>query len=307
MATHPKQVWDSATIELLTGRIGIGGLPGRLQAGGRSSLEETSMPKISDQEYLLTEQYQDESNLNARIQLHDRFSTNKYGWHRWVFDQLSLSPEGYILELGCGTGRLWLENLNRVPRGWEITLSDLSPGMLLEAQQNLHDRQRYFEFAVIDAQAIPLEDESFDAVIANHVLYHVPDRTKALLEIRRVLRPGGRFYASTIGQSHLQELHELVSRFDARADPWGGDLSESFCLENGLDQLSEWFSRITLHRYEDALVITEAEPLVAYVLSSAAKSILAGGELEFTKFVEQELALHDTIYVTKDSGMFEAL
>ena len=265
------------------------------------------MPKISDQEYLLSEQYQDESNLNARIQLHDRFSTSKYGWFPWVFDQLHLPPESRILELGCGTGRLWRENLNHIPGGWDITLSDLSSGMLQEARRNLRDSQRPFEFAVIDAQAIPFEDETFDAVMANHVLYHVPDRKKAFSEIRRVLRPDGRFYASTVGRAHLRELYELLHRFDPNADPWGAQVSESFLLENGLDQLSEWFSRVTLHRYEDALVITEARPLVAYVLSSAAKSILAGKELRLIKFVEQELALHNAIYVTKDSGMFEAL
>jgi ubiquinone/menaquinone biosynthesis C-methylase UbiE len=265
------------------------------------------MSKISDQEYLLSEQYQDESNLNARIQLHDRFSTNKHGWHRWVFDQLHLPSESRILELGCGTGRLWWENLNRVPRGWDITLSDLSSGMLQEAQRNLRNSQRQFEFRVIDAQAIPFEDESFDAVMANHVLYHVPDRKKAFSEIHRVLRPGGRFYASTVGRAHLRELYELVHRFDPSADLWGAQVSESFLLENGLDQLSEWFSRVTLHRYEDALVITEAKPLVAYVLSSAAKSILAGKEPQLIKFVEQEMALHNAIYVTKDSGLFEAL
>ncbi len=263
------------------------------------------MPNISDPEFV-SEQYQDESNLNARIQLHDRFSINKYGWFPWVFDQLRLSPESHILHLGGGTGLLWLKNLNRIPTGWDITLSDLSPGMLQEAQRNLRDRQRHFEFAVIDAQAVPFEDESFDAVIANHMLYHVPDRTKALLEIRRVLRPGGRFYASTIGRAHLQELSELVHRFDPCADPWGADFADSFLLENGLDQLSEWFSRVTLHRYEDDLVITEAKPLVAYVLSGATESVLADKELEFVEFVEQELALHGAINVTKDYGLFEA-
>ena len=265
------------------------------------------MPKISDQEYV-SEQYQDASNLNARIQLHDRFSTNKYGWFPWVFDQLHLSPESRILELGGGTGLLWRENLNRVPRGWDITLSDLSSGMLQKAQLNLRDRRRRFAFAVIDAQVIPFEDESFDAVIANHVLYHVPDRTKAFSEIRRVLRPGGRFYASTVGRTHLRELYELVCRVDPGADPWSSDLTESFLLENGLAQLSLWFSGVTLHRYEDNLVITEAVPLVAYVISSVAKPVFVGDKLaEFTRLVEQELVLHGAFYVTKDSGMFEAV
>ena len=64
-----------------------------------------------DQEYLKQE-YRDATNLNARIRLHQRFSLNPYGWLRWVFDQLDLPSECRILELGCGPGNLWLENLD---------------------------------------------------------------------------------------------------------------------------------------------------------------------------------------------------
>jgi ubiquinone/menaquinone biosynthesis C-methylase UbiE len=265
------------------------------------------MSKMSDQEYLLTEQYQNASNLNVRIQLHARFSTNKYGLHRWIFDRLDIPPESHILDLGCGPGDLWFKNLERIPDGWDVTLSDFSSGMLLEAQMNLHDGRRRFAFEVIDAQAIPFEDDSFDAVIANHMLYHVPDRAKVLGEIRRVLRPGGRFYASTVGQSHLQELSELVNRF-TDTSLWSGQPAESFLLENGLEQISQWFPRVTPYRYEDALVITEANPLIAYVLSTEAGATLAGDRLtEFVGFVKQEIALHGAIHVTKDSGIFEAL
>jgi ubiquinone/menaquinone biosynthesis C-methylase UbiE len=266
------------------------------------------MSKMSDQEYLLTEQYPDGSNLNARIQLHACFSTNKYGWKQWVFDQLDIPPESHILDLGCGPGNLWIENLDRIPDGWDVTLSDFSSGMLLEAQTNLCDSHRSFAFEVIDAQAIPFEDDSFDAVIANHVLYHVPDRAKALSEIRRVLRPGGRFYASTIGQAHLRELYEMMDKFalDAK-ELWDVQLVESFLLENGGEQISRWFSKVTLRRYKDDLVITEANPLVAYVLSMIAKPIFIGDRLtKFVRFVEQEIALHGAIHITKDSGIFEA-
>jgi cyclopropane fatty-acyl-phospholipid synthase-like methyltransferase len=62
------------------------------------------MPQISDQAYLLTRQYHNASNLEARIALHARFSTNIYGWFRWLFDHLDLLPQSRILELGCGTG-----------------------------------------------------------------------------------------------------------------------------------------------------------------------------------------------------------
>jgi ubiquinone/menaquinone biosynthesis C-methylase UbiE len=267
-----------------------------------------SVPEMADQEYLLVDQYQNASNLNARIQLHARFSANRYGWHRWVFDQLDLSPESRVLELGCGPGRLWVENLHRIPEGWDITLSDFSPGMLREAQRNLRNGHRRFEFYVVDAQMIPFEGESFDTVIANHMLYHVPDRTKAFSEIRRVLRPGGRFYASTVGRAHLRELYELLRRFDPNTDFRIGSTADSFLLENGRDQLSQWFSRVTVRRYEDALLVTEADPLVAYVLSTRANSVLVGDKLTgFIEFVKRELTVHGAIRVKKDSGIFVAL
>jgi ubiquinone/menaquinone biosynthesis C-methylase UbiE len=161
--------------------------------------------------------------------------------------------------------------------------------------------------AVVDAQSLPFEDASYDAVIANHMLYHVPDRRKAFSEIRRVLQPGGRLYASTVGRNHLRELDELVFRFASRADSGGRDSFEAFLLESGLDQIAPWFSRVTLHRYADALVITEAAPLIAYILSSITWSALIGDKTaEFARFVEQELALHGAIHITKDSGIFEA-
>jgi len=86
------------------------------------------MPELPDAENLLRDQYEDASNLNARVRLHAEFSTNKYGWCRWVFDQLQLPERCRVLEVGCGPGWLWKQNLRRIPAGWDITLSDFSPG-----------------------------------------------------------------------------------------------------------------------------------------------------------------------------------
>ncbi len=266
------------------------------------------MAKLTDQEYLLIDQYRTASNLNARIQLHARFSTNNTGWHRWVFDQFNFPAECRVLELGCGPGDLWRENLDRIPGVWEVTLSDFSPGMLQEAEENLRGSGHHFEFRLVDAQEIPFEGASFDGVIANHMLYHVPDAAKALSEIRRVLRPGGRFYASTVGRTHMNELHDLVSRFDPDDKVKAAHATPSFLLENGSAQLSPYFSQVTLRRYDDDLVITEAKPLVAYVLSMAeARSVFIDERLiALIKYVEREIAAHAAIRITKDSGLFEA-
>ena len=256
----------------------------------------------ADKKYLQEHQYKDATNLKDRKQLHDRFSTNKYDFFRWIFDQLVLSEKNRILDLGCGPAWLWQRNLDRVPEGWDLTLSDISPGMLQEAQTNLQDSQSKFEFKIIDAEAIPFPDESFDTVIANHMLYHVPDREKGLSEIQRVLRSGGCLYAATNSHDSMKELVDLVRRVDPDAYPVA--FHKGFTLENGKEQLSASFGEIKLYNYEDSLIVPEAEPLVTYVKSSER---LNGSQLaQFRKVLEDEIASRGPIHMAKSAGMFEA-
>jgi SAM-dependent methyltransferase len=259
------------------------------------------MPQIADQTYL-REQYKNASNLNDRIQLHQRFSTNAYDFQLWVFDQLKLASDSRVLELGCGPGSLWRPNLGRIPAGWRITLTDFSPGMLEEARANLAGA-RPFAFEQADAQALPFDVGAFDAVIANHMLYHVPDRPKAFAEVRRVLAPGGRFYAATNGETHLQEIHHLLHEFDSTIDLWN---RSTFRLEDAAGELEPFFPNVTLHRYPSALVVTEAEPLVAFIASFAGDALAGARRAELARLVEQRLAADGAIQITKDTGLFES-
>ena len=68
-----------------------------------------------DSARILREQYKDGSNLSARIRLHQRFSTNRYGFFRWMFDRIQIPESARVLELGCGTGILWRGSA-QVPR-----------------------------------------------------------------------------------------------------------------------------------------------------------------------------------------------
>ena len=266
------------------------------------------MSRIADQSYLLSDQYKDGSNLDARRSLYERFSVNKHDWFRWVFDHLTITSNSNILELGCGTGRLWLNNLDRIPGGCCVLLSDFSPGMVQEASKTLRSSSHTFDFQIIDAQSIPLKDKSFDTVIANHMLFHVPDMEKALSEVSRVLKPDGYFYASTKGHMHMSELTALIKRFEISLSFWDNDmLEESFTLENGHEKLSRFFKQITTHRLKDELKVTEAEALVDCVLSTYAKRMLTGDRCnEFRAFVKHEFDNSRAFCVTKDVGLFIA-
>jgi SAM-dependent methyltransferase len=208
----------------------------------------------------VTEQYASDANLRARIDLHQRFSTAKEDWHRWLFDRVAPPPGTRILEVGCGPAEFWKRNLDRIDPRWQITLSDQSAGMIGVAETVLGDRA---EYAVADVEELPFTDGSFDVVLASHMLYHVPNRPKALAEVRRVLVPGGVLHAATNGDGHMRQLDDLVG------DDWDfARLGDAFGLESGIPQLEAFFVDVTEERHEAGLVVTEIEPLVAYVASS---------------------------------------
>lgn len=208
-------------------------------------------------------QYADSSNLDARLALHERFSRHPRGWLSWLFDQYDFTPDTDILELGCGAAYQWTHNRDRLDPTWRVTLTDFSVGMLATTVEATSDLG--FTYANANATALPFPDRSFDRVVANHMLYHVPDRPAAFREIARVLRPGGKLYAGTNSVTSMARLGELRKQaepatFEAFASP--------FSLESGPDQLAPFFADVRFESFEDGLDITELDPLVAYVRSA---------------------------------------
>ncbi len=267
------------------------------------------MQKRTDQQYLLTQQYRNASNLLARITLHERFSTNPYDWFEWVFDHINLPGKANIIEIGCGSGYLWKNNVARIPPAWTITLTDLSPGMLEETQRNLANIPHKLEYVVVDAQQFPALNCQFEVVIANHMIYHIPDRAKAISEFHRVLKPNGILYCATNGENHLIELESL---FDYLLPTKFGNVmigsSSAFTLENGVQQLSPWFHVERLY-YSDALRITEAEPLAAYMLSLIPEQIQFISQKQIDRLhreLNDRISRDGFIQISKSTGLIIA-
>lgn len=271
---------------------------------------------LTGMEKSLKTQYQDASNISARIRLHRDFSVNQQGWFPWIFEQCHIQSERKVLEIGCGNGALWTENSGHLPERVEVVLSDISEGMLRDARRAVAEKMPWmvqqnqeggsFDFQVIDCHNIPYPDASFDLVIANHLLFYCDDIGQVCREVKRVLKPGGCFVCSTYGRQHMKEITHLVQEFDSRIVLAAENLYERFGLENGEEMLKQAFGTVSMVRYEDEIHLNQSEPLLEYILSCHGNQnqILLDKYKEFKGFVTEKTRYGFSI--TKDAGVFVA-
>lgn len=261
-----------------------------------------SLVQLSNEETNIIEQYKNAKNLNDRISLHEKYSTNSQGWFNWLFEKIDFSKVNRLLELGCGNGKLWQENKIDL-RNREIFLSDISEGMVEEVRNKLGSD---FNCIVADAEKIPFKDAYFDSVIANHVLFYLNDLNQGLKEISRVLKPNGVLYCSTYGSNHMKEITEIVQNFDSRINLSNHSLYDVFGLENGESILKQYFTNVQRMDYQDSLEITESKPLIDYIMSCHGNQneILGPRLSEFKEYIEELLQKDGKIVVTKQAGLF---
>lgn len=258
---------------------------------------------LTGMEKSLKTQYQNASNISARIRLHEMYSQNQTGWFPWIYHNCKITDGMRILEIGCGDGTLWNENMAKLPQNISVVLSDISEGMLRDVRRRIGSDSR-FSFQAFDCHRIPFGSDSFDLVIANHVLFYCDDIAKVCREVSRVLVSGGTFLCSTYGASHMQEITALVQEFDSRIQLSGDALYARFGLENGAELLAPYFSEISTRLYDDALYVTDAAPLIEYILSCHGNQnqYLLERYQDFRRFVEKKTL--KGFHITKSAGLF---
>ena len=129
--------------------------------------------------------------------------------------RLTLSSDFEVLEIGSGPGYYSAEIASILPDGW-LTLVDIQQEMLDLAKQNLEaKRATNVDYVKADAQSLPFDDESFDAVIIAAVIGEIPNKQKCIDEIYRVLKPNCRLYVTEHpGDKNSLSFAEVRSLFD---------------------------------------------------------------------------------------------
>lgn len=259
---------------------------------------------LTGMEKSLKNQYQNATNISARINLHSLYSENPQGWFPWIYEQCQIQSGMNILELGCGDGALWKENYPLLPKDISITLSDISEGMLRDTRRTIGSEDSRFHFEAFDCHQIPRDDCCFDLVIANHVLFYCHDIHLVCQEVQRILKPGGLFLCSTYSSRHMKEVSLLVQEFDDRIVLAADNLYEIFGKENGYEILAPFFTEIVWSSYKDSLFVPDEEPLISYILSCHGNQnqYLLDRYKEFRTFVKGKV--QRGFHITKDAGVF---
>jgi len=250
-------------------------------------------------------QYATYRNLSARGSFQGKYAT--VGWFGWLIDTMAFPAGSNILDIGCGPAWFWRAGAERMPPDLSITLLDSSPGMIKEAKANLSKIEPVgdLEFHNADAVALPCANDAFDIVLLLHVLYHVSDPRKALMEAWRVLRPGGKVFVSTNALDNMNELHVLGAKTygGSGVDP-GAAL---FSLDSAESLVSVLFSDMRRYDLTDEMACTDPIDAARYLLSMPPGNNTSDEECKMLdRYLRNEFEHNDGVLrVSRRNGLVE--
>ncbi|MCA9892187.1 MAG: class I SAM-dependent methyltransferase [Anaerolineae bacterium] len=223
------------------------------------------MPANNDND-LVRRYYATDVNLRVRHETHEKYTVPKRDYVGWTLNRYPWRGREAVLDLGCGPGTYYDRLIQMFPDVNYVGL-DLLPTMV--------EHHASTQVTAGNAIALPFADHTFDVIMANHMLHHVPNITQTMREVRRVLKPGGVFMVATNSVQSMPELQVLMrraivllTRHNAADIRPPAMPSDGFALENGTRVLSRHFFSVVRHDLPSALIFPEVEPAMDYLQST---------------------------------------
>src|SRR5450432_3243064 len=225
----------------------------------------------TDRENLTQRAYATDEMLTIRQRTHELYSFPKMKFKEWVLDRITWRGDEHDLDIGAGQGSYFSLTRRRTPNG-QLVAVDLSLGMARKALSH-PDAEQVLN---LDAQTLPFSDGEFDVILANHMLYHVPDLDATLVEFHRVLAPGGCVIAATNSQFNLPEFEQLIRRAYGLLGAIGPDVEpmypteHNFTLEDGAMRMARHFFAVARFDLPGAFIFPSTQPVLDYINSTRA-------------------------------------
>ena len=219
-----------------------------------------------DQAEAIRRYYETDRNLRILEETQAKYSVPRIDFVRWTLDAIDWDGDEVILDIGAGRGSHYARLIQEQP---DITYFALDLSLnLLRSHPCAAER-----LALGDAMRLPYNSDSFDIVMANHVLYHLADIETGLTEIKRVLKPDGRLLAATDSLQNIPQLQMLIHRANVFLSDNGVKVKpptlpcDPFALENGTRILARHFYAVVRHDLPFQLVFDDIEPAMEYLES----------------------------------------
>lgn len=258
-------------------------------------------------------QYGDADKLRIRYETHARFSTNNTPpFSEWLLAHVAASSGMTLLDAGCGPG---IYHRALTATGVRIVAADMSRGMVAAARDQARAKQLDARALLADVQALPFASATFDRVMANHMLYHVPNQVTALEELRRVAKHGARIVLATNAADNgarLYDLHAAACRAVGLTP--SAMATDSFTLDH-LPLVQSVLPSAQIFLREDAFAFPDTEAAIRYYASagidqmdnpprdaSHRPQLLA----HVTAAVDKIIASEGQLLVPKNAGCFVA-
>lgn len=258
--------------------------------------------KIRMEQNTVVRNYACQDNLNTRVNLHQKYHTSEELWEEWLLKQYEIANGSRVLEIGCGTGYQWDNQLYRFGGETKFIFSDISLAMVDGVKDKFHSYPNV-EVMQMDANDIPFEQDSLDVVIANHMLYHIDNVDGVLKSISNVLKEGGKIYAATNGESSMSELWAILRNLGIERKYCK---HSTFSLENGGELLRKYFRKVEMREFVDSDYVDNLEDLYYYMesLPSVQDSDVPFEKRRVMEYLESVSDENGGILLPKKVGLF---
>jgi len=253
--------------------------------------------------------------LQTRIDIHQKYGNRDID--QWMLEILSPSKGIHILDVGCGSGKQCLAFFNYLEGEVEITGGDVSTELLSQAREvsaGLGDNLTFMELDF--NKEFPFKDDLFDLVTCCFAIYYAKDILHTVCEMYRVLKPGGRLFATGPMPENKQLFYDIIR--EATRHPIPPMPGSSRYNSEILGAIQSQFSCVDVHIFENPLAFPETEPFLAYTRASLSedrklwRDLFRGRETfervmqEIAKVASHRLDQDGRLVMTKVVGGFVA-
>lgn len=253
--------------------------------------------------YLKEHQYKATNYLDSRIAIH-KYNINSQSFFEWAWEKLAISETVKILEVGCGPGTFWVDNMSDLTDQSSVLMTDFSQAMLDKASQKIGSDKR-FTYEIADIDNLQFDDGEYDLVMAHFVMYHSSNKDAALKGLRRVCNSSGKVSITTNSEEHMKKVYDIGKSVDSNF-PTDRNIS-SFTEEIADNVLPEYFSSIDKHISRDYIRVNQRQLILDYVRSAVEpREIKVSDDFYelYGEIVDKEISENGYFEITKRSPIY---